>query len=299
MEVKVAAAQYPIAEHKTFEKWRLHIGLWVAEAAQQGAQLLLFPEYGSLELLGLLPDGKERNVGEELQALDSFRSDFCQVFADLAKKHQLVIVAPSFPVQEEEKTFNRAYVFSAGGLRGFQDKFFMTRFEKEEWGIQGAPKVLSLFEADWGSFGIQICYDVEFALGSKMLSSAGASLILAPSCTETIRGSSRVHIGARARALETQAYAIISQTVEEAPWSPAVGENYGNAAFYCAPALDMPEKGILNKMEPQIQGWLIQSLDLSRIQALRNEAKVFNFKDHQRFYTEFPDEEVQLVRRQL
>ena len=297
MDIKVAAAQYPIAEHKTLDKWRRHVELWVAEAAEQGARLLLFPEYGSLELMGVLPDGQGESVSEKLQALDVFRADFCQLYADLAKKYSVLIVAPSFPVQEEGKTLNRAYVFSEKGLVGYQDKFFMTRFEAEEWGVKDAPKVLSLFEADWGRFGIQICYDVEFTLGAKELTSEGASLILAPSCTETIRGSSRVHIGAQARALETQAYCVVSQTVEEAPWSPAAYQNYGTAAFYCAPVLDMPEKGILGKMTPQTEGWLVQSLDLSHIKTLRSEGQVLNFKDHQRFYADFPDEEVTLIKK--
>ena len=84
--------------------------------------------------------------------------------------------------------------------------------------IQSAPKKLTLFEDSWGSFGIQICYDVEFALGSQLLCSAGASLIVSPSCTETIRGATRVHIGARARALENQCYVVVSQTVGNAEW---------------------------------------------------------------------------------
>jgi len=165
-------------------------------------------------------------------------------------------------VLENTKIFNRAFVFSPKGLVGFQDKFFMTRFENEEWGIDAAePKQLTLFEADWGSFGIQICYDVEFTLGSQLLVQAGASLILAPSCTETIRGATRVHVGARARALENQAFTIVSQTVGNAVWSPAVDINYGFAGFYTTPDKEMPEEGIISTKQPQKIGWLIETLD--------------------------------------
>jgi predicted amidohydrolase len=300
MKLTVATAQYPISKHKNFDDWQKHTTRWVEEAARQKAQLLLFPEYGSMEFLTILPEHiREGNIRQQILALESLRSDFCSVFAQLAKKHELVIVAPSFPVQEEGNTYNRAYVFSAKGLAGYQDKFFMTRFEGEEWGVKGAPKVLTLFEAPWGKFGVQICYDVEFPLGAKLLSAAGASLILAPSCTETIRGSSRVHIGAQARALETQAYLAVSQTVGDAPWCPAVELNYGETAFYCAPVLDMPEKGIMKKSKPQTEGWLVHSLDLSHLEAVRNDGRVFNFKDHQRYYSDFPDEEVRLIKKQV
>lgn len=299
MKINVAAAQYPITEHKSFSDWQAHVEQWVAEAVQQEAQLLLFPEYGSMELVSIFPQDIRDDIRRQVQELQSVRDQFCEVFYALAKKWEVIIVAPSFPVLEEGNIHNRAYVFSPGGLAGFQDKFFMTRFENEEWGIQSGPKVLTLFEASWGSFGVQICYDVEFSLGSQLLSSAGASLILAPSCTEAIRGATRVHIGARARALEAQAYTVVSQTIGNAPWSPAVDINYGYTAFYCTPDLHLPEEGIIKTMPPQTAGWLIQSLDITDIESVRNDGQVLNFRDHQRFHSRFPDEDILLMRRQL
>lgn len=300
MDITIAAAQYPITKHKSFDDWRSHVEQWVMEAFGKGASLLLFPEYGCLEMVSFFPEEKTRGNAQQLiRNVSSYESSFCSVFADLAKKYQLVIVAPSFPVVEGEKIHNRAFVFSPKGLVGYQDKFFMTRFEGGEWGVSSAPKVLTLFEAPWGNFGIQICYDVEFALGSNLLFSAGACVMLAPSCTETERGASRVHIGSRARALEAQAFSVVSQTVGEAPWSRLVGVNYGYTAFYCAPVLDMPVEGILNKKEAQTEGWLVHALDLSHLREIRNESRVFNFKDNQRFYTDFPEEEVRLVKKQV
>lgn len=297
MNVTVAAAQYPITNHKDFNGWRSHTERWIAEAAKKGAQLLLFPEYGSMELLSFIQKDKKETVHQQIVNLESLRGDFCTVFSELAIKYQVVIVAPSFPVLVEGFPLNRAYVFSPKGLAGYQDKFFITRFEGEEWGVHSAPKSLALFEASWGSFGIQICYDVEFNIGSKMLSSAGALLILAPSCTETIRGATRVHIGARARALETQAYSVVSQTVGNAPWVPPVEINFGYTAFYSAPAQNMPEEGIIKKTIPGNEGWLIQTLDFSRIEPLRTDSRVFNFRDHQRFNAHFASEDITLVRK--
>ncbi len=299
MYVTIASAQYPITEHAHFEAWRSHTERWVAHAAQQKAQLLLFPEYGSMELVSIFSEEIRRDIRQQVIELSVLQSDFCQVFADLAKKYSVCIVAPSLPVVVENKTHNRAFVFSPAGLVSYQDKFFMTRFEDEEWGIQTAPKVLTVFEADWGNFGIQICYDVEFGIGSQLLSSAGASLILAPSCTETLRGATRVHVGARARALENQVYIAVSQTIGNATWSPAVDINYGYAGFYCTPDKDLPEQGIVNTMPPQQAGWLIETLDFSKIEAVRNDGQVFNFKDHQRLQTNFLEEKTTVVKKQI
>ncbi|AXE17160.1 nitrilase [Runella rosea] len=288
----VAAAQYPITEHQTFEDWQKHTEQWVRQAVAQKAQLLLFPEYGSMELVSIFGSEIRADIRRQVLELDALKVDFCNVFAALAHKYQVVIVAPSLPVVEHNQSHNRVFVFSPEGLAGYQDKFFMTRFEDEEWGIQTAPKILTLFEADWGSFGVQICYDVEFGLGSHLLCSAGASLILAPSCTETLRGATRVHVGARARALENQAYTVVSQTVGNAPWSPAVDINFGYAACYCTPDKDLPEEGILQTMTPQKVGWLVETLDFNKIDTVRREGQVFNFKDNQRLQNAFLAEKV-------
>lgn len=299
MKTTIAAAQYPITEHKSFDDWHQHTADWIAQAAEQGAQLLLFPEYGSMELVSIFPQEIRDDIQRQVLELQRIKDQFCAVFAEQAKKWNVIVVAPSFPVLEEGNVHNRVWVFSAKGLVGFQDKFFMTRFENEIWGIKSAPKVLTLFEAPWGSFGVQICYDVEFSLGSQLLSGAGASLILSPSCTDAIRGSSRVHIAARARALESQAFTVVSQTVGDAPWSPAVDINYGYTAYYCTPDLHFPEEGIVNSMTPQTAGWLVQELDFSSIELVRNTGKVFNHKDHQRYQSKFHDEDITLLRKQV
>lgn len=296
MNVTIAAAQYPISAFATWDEWRNHTAHWVSEALDQNAQLLVFPEYGAMELVSLLPKDIQLDIQAQIIELQALRADFCTVFSDLAKKEGVIIVAPSFPVLDNGKMVNRAYVFSSKGLVGHQDKFFMTRFENEEWGIKRGAGQLRLFEADWGSFGIQICYDVEFGVGSQLLSAAGATLVLAPSCTETIRGATRVHIGARARALENQFYTVVSQTVGEALWSPAVDINYGYAGFYSTPDKNMPEEGIFAVGAPHQVGWLTHTLDFSKIKTVREEGQVFNFRDQQRIATSLLEEKIEVVR---
>jgi len=292
MTVKIATAQYPITRHKSFHHWQQHMERWIADGVTEGAQLLLFPEYGAMELTSILPEDISNDIRQQVIELNALKDKFCSVFSDLAKKYKIIIVAPSIPVIEEGKKVNRVYVFEARGLVGYQDKFFMTRFENEEWGIESGNKALSIFETTWGSFGIQICYDIEFAMGSQVLANAGASLILAPSCTETIRGATRVHIGARARALENQIYTVVSQTVGNAVWSPAVDINYGFAAFYSTPDKNLPEEGIIATMTPQKEGWLIEELDFQKIEDVRSSGQVFNFRDGQSVITSLMNEEI-------
>ncbi|WP_035361966.1 carbon-nitrogen hydrolase family protein [Dyadobacter alkalitolerans] len=299
MSVIIASAQYPISEHVDLAAWQRHIETWVADATAKGAGLLLFPEYGAMELVSILSLEIQQDIFLQVAAMNGFVESFCQIFANLARQYNVVIVAPSLPVIDDRKHLNRVFVFSDKGLVGYQDKFFMTRFENEEWGIQSAPKTLTVFEAAWGKFGIQICYDIEFGLGSQLLCSAGASLILVPSCTETIRGATRVHVGARARALENQAYTVVSQTVGNATWSPAVDINYGYSAYYSTPDKGLPEEGIIAAEIPQKEGWLVQELDFSKIDEVRQDGHVLNFNDQQTLNIGFNNQEIRVIHKSV
>lgn len=281
MTARVAIASYPITRHRNWADWVVHMETWVADAARQEAQLLLFPEYGAMELTGLLSETDQQDLQQQLFLLQQFKDPFLEVLERLARTWNVMIVAPSFPVWEAGKVLNRAYVLSPKGLAGWQDKFFMTRFENESWGIHAGLPELKVFEADWGAFGIQICYDVEFPIGAALLCEHGAGLILAPSCTETIRGATRVHVGARARALENQCFVAVSQTIGDAPWSPAVDVNYGYAGIYSTPDKGLPEEGIIARSAAQKAGWLLQELDFSLNVSVRADGHVFNFKDQQ------------------
>lgn len=280
--ITIAAAQYPITFHKHLDDWAEHIGRWVGDAVQQGADLLLFPEYGAMELVSLMPEADQSDLQRQVRQMDRLKADFLRVFSHWAAVYRCILVAPSLPVTNSGQCFNRCYVFGPKGLAGYQDKLFMTRFETEEWFIDPGLPQLTVFETDWGAFGIQTCYDVEFPLGSALLCRHGAQLILAPSCTETLRGATRVHVGARARALENQCYVAVSQVVGEAPWSLAVDINYGYTAVYSTPDTGFPETGVLAMAEPQQAGWLLQTLDLSALHHVRANGAVLNARDHAR-----------------
>lgn len=287
MKIKVASAQYPITRHPDMRSWKKHTEKWVKAAADQDADLLLFPEYGSMELVSIFSEEIQKDIHLQLVEMQQLLPAFKAAYSELAERYNKIIAAPSFPVRTDDHYYNRVFVFSPKGLAGYQDKFFMTRFENEQWGIHASPKKLTVFETNWGKFGIQICYDSEFGIGTHHLAENGIDLLLVPSCTETIRGASRVHVGTRARAMEQQLYAVVSQTVGNAEWSPAVDINFGYAGFYSTPDINLPEEGVIGLGTPQKEEWHIEELDPDLIKIVRENGQVLNFKDHQKLRTEF------------
>lgn len=272
-----AAAQYPIEALADWDAYQAKLTHWVEQAAEGGASLAVFPEYGAMELASLDP----ATMGDLAASMDSVSDLVPRVdalHADLAARHGLHILAASAPCRVESGAYvNRARLFTPGGKVGIQDKLIMTRFEREEWGVSGSGP-LRLFETALGKIGITICYDSEFPLLARALTEAGMELLLVPSCTEAAHGYWRVRLGAQARALEGQCYALHSPTVGDAPWSPAVDANYGAAALYGPPDGPFPGDGVTALGSLNAARWVFGEVDLSRVHALRADGGVLNMR---------------------
>ena len=275
--MKIALAQYPIGQFAGLEDWQANAARWVGEAAAAGARLLVFPEYGGMELASLLPPALQSDLRGQIPALAQFHDHFIETYAALARRHDVFILAPSLPLETGGAYYNNACLFGPTGME-CQRKRQMTRFETEEWGITGGSE-LKVFDIGVCKLGIAICYDIEFPLIAHAMAQAGADLILAPSCTDTLAGSNRVHVGARARALENQVYVAVAPTVGLAPWSPAVDVNRGWAAVYATPDRGFPDDGVLAGGEIDVPGWVFCELDFALLRAARSNAQVFTRAD--------------------
>lgn len=276
--LRIAAAQFPVSEPRSWHEVERQIGDWVARAAGEGAQLLVFPEYAAMTLAAFFPEAVRRDLQAQLEALQGLRDDYVALHARLARQHGVHLLAGSFPVRVGTGYRNRAQLFAPGGGSGWQDKWTMTRFENEQWGI-GAGDTLKVFDTSLGRLGIAICYDVEFPLLVRAQVEAGATLILAPSCTDTVAGYWRVRIGAQSRALENQCAVIQAPLIGEAPWSPAVDVNVGAAGVYTPPDRGLPDNGILALGEWNQPQWLYADVDPARLAAVRAEGQVLNHRD--------------------
>lgn len=277
--VRIAAAQYPIEFLGEWGAYAGKIESWVTGAARGGAKLLLFPEYGAMELASLLPEDERSDLKRQLHGLQARLDDVNGLHRLLARQHKVTIVGASLPVRGPDGLFrNRAHVFGPDGAVGYQDKLMMTRFEAEEWGISpGGP--LRTFDTPVGRIGIAICYDIEFPLIGHALAEAGADILLVPSCTDTEAGYRRVRIGAQARALENQCYVVQAPTVGDAPWSPAVDVNVGAAGVFAPPDRGLPPTGVISEGVFDKPEWLFADLDLERLRAVRQAGQVLNRRD--------------------
>ncbi|TQS74030.1 carbon-nitrogen hydrolase family protein [Rhodobacteraceae bacterium] len=277
--MKIASAAYPLDWFDSWNDYEEKITQWVQAAAEEGAQLLVFPEYGAMELASLGGAEAAADLEAALQVVARFRPEMDMLFMDLAFRHRLYILAPSGPVIEgaAEVRVNRATLIGPTGIIGHQDKAVMTRFEREDWHV-GPGEGLRVFDTSLGRIGITICYDTEFPLLARAMCENGAMILLCPSCTDTPAGFHRVRIGAMARALENQCVSVQAATIGTAEWCPAIDENHGAAGVFGPPDLGWPESGVLASGEVNQPGWVYAEIDTDQITQSRENGGVLLFQ---------------------
>ncbi|MCT4555410.1 MAG: carbon-nitrogen hydrolase family protein [Pelagimonas sp.] len=278
--MKLATAAYSMDFLPNWQTYEAKITRWVEEAVENGADLLVFPEYGAMELATLAGRETSLDLQASLRAVSDRMPQANTLFQHLATQHNVHILAPSGPVWDGEwasegtPPVNRSHLFSPTSM-GFQDKQIMTRFERETWHVQGGCP-LKIFDTDLGRIGILICYDSEFPLLGRALEQI--DILLVPSCTDALSGYWRVRIGAMARALENQCVAVMASTVGDCDWSPAVDENVGAGGVFGPPDLGFPATGVLAEGPLNAPGWTYAEIDLNTIHEVRKNGAVFNRK---------------------
>lgn len=191
----------------------------IAEAAEQGAQLILLPEcfaaFGNSSLQQLADD--------EFAGRGPIRP----FLAAQARQHGVWLVAGSMPLPARAggKAMACCLVVDDQGRE-------LVRYDKLHlFDVQVADRQRSYRESkDYGygnqvvcvdtpvgRLGLSICYDVRFAELYLALRRAGAELIVVPSAFTAVTGAAHWEVLLRARAIETQCYVLAANQGGEHP----------------------------------------------------------------------------------
>lgn len=276
--MKVAVAKYPIQAPADFAAFAERQAAVLGAAAAQGARVAVLPEYLSLELAATFDAGTRADLHASLAAIQRYREDWLALYARLAASLDMYVVAGTFLLAQGNGRYrNRCDVFAPQGAHLWQDKLQLTGFEKGLGVIEGGD-ALKVFDLDGVRTGVAVCYDSEFPLPVRAQAEAGARLLLVPSCTDTDAGATRVRVGCLARALENRVFVAQSVTAGEAPWSPALDINTGEAAVFAPMDRGFPADGVVAQTAGD-QAWAIADLDLDALDRSRADAQVANDRD--------------------
>ena len=276
--MKIATAAYPLSWFQSWADYCDKMRRWVAEAAGQGADILVFPEYGAMELASLAGPDIAADPHRSLRAVAERMAQADQELSKLAVEFGVYILAGTGPVAVGQDVVNRASFLGPEGQMSGQDKQIMTCFEREELGVV-AGEGLQVFDTELGKIGVLICYDSEFPLLGRSLVEGGADVILMPSCTGSEAGYWRVRIGAVSRALEGQCVTVMASVVGPRPEIFGVEVNRGRGGIFGPPDSGFPDTGVMALGEMDCAGWTYGEVDVDTIRQVRRAGRVRN-KDH-------------------
>lgn len=278
--VRVAVAAYPVDFLADWAAYEAKLSRWVADAAGQGAGLLVFPEYAPLELISLLPTDLHHDVIGMRPALQAFVPDFLALHARLAREYGVGIVAGSYPVAQGVFV-NRAFVFGPDGTHAHQDKLLMTRFEAEEWHI--APgEGAAVFDLPCragrcasGSPSATTASSLPWRANSPRAVRSCWSCRPSPGVARASRGCGWAAWPARWKTSCTRC----TPADRGRPWTYAVEDAHGAAGVYAPSDNGLPEDGVVAQLGWNEPGWLVTDLDLRLTRAVRVDGHVLNWRD--------------------
>jgi predicted amidohydrolase len=278
LPLRLGLLAWPVGRPASVADFEARLDGFLAEA-QGRADLCVLPEYACVELGAALAGGAAPDEATELAAMVAHADAILAAMRAASMRAGVWLLPGTLPMRAEDgRVINRAPLIAPDGRVAFQDKQAMTRFETERWGVASGATP-AVFDTPWGRIGISICYDVEFPKHARAQVEAGAWLILAPSCTDSLRGFARVRIGAAARALENQCFVAVTPTLGLAPWSVALDENHGEAAIFGPPDHGFPEDGVVAAGGMDAPGWLFHTLDPALVAEVRAHGAVRNHRD--------------------
>ena len=178
----------------------------IEDAASQGAQLVVLPEYFCI--MGMKDTDK---LAVREQPGDGQIQKF---LSETAKRLRIWLVGGSVPLtsSEPDKVYNSCLVYADNGEQVARyDKIHLFGLQlghehyAEEKTIKAGNKVVTV-DSPFGRIGLSICYDLRFPELFRLMNNV--DIILAPAAFTAITGKAHWEVLVRARAVENMAYVI-------------------------------------------------------------------------------------------
>lgn len=283
--IKAAALQLELELFKNPLDYVDRMHRRVKEAAEAGAQLVVFPEMNNLQLLGMLPGIEQAGASPESSAGEEAKNRGPEItlsdlifyagpvmeplihatFSRLAALYGLYLMAGSFLLPDGGKLVNRALLFAPdGNLIGFQDKVHLTQLEKE-WGLTRGNQ-FNIFETALGKLALPVCMDATYFETFRILEQKGAEIVITPIANPEPYNYWMALRGIWPRVQESPLYGIKSALVGKL----INFEFTGKAGIYAPLELTPDGSGVLAEVESaDTEGMAVAELDLGALAELR------------------------------
>ena len=259
-KMRVSSVQYQVRAVDSFEDFANQVEYFVETAADYRSDLVVFPEFFSVQLLSQKGMRKLPSL-DGIRRLAEMEKPFMDLMVSLAKDYGVNIIAGSHPMERDGLLYNMSPIIFPDGSFELQPKIHITPAEKRYWGISGGSS-LRVFQTSKAKIGILICYDSEFPEAARYLADQGAEVLVVPYCTDDRQAYLRVRYCSQARAIENQVYVVTSGIIGNLPSVPAMDIHYGQAAVFSPSDFEFARDGIQAQADSNVEMLLVTDLDI-------------------------------------
>ncbi|WP_372663478.1 carbon-nitrogen hydrolase family protein [Cohnella sp.] len=275
-KITIATTQYGLTDILTEEQFWTGLSVKIQDAAENGAALIVFPEYLTTHLLSIVPTMMH---DEACHHLDLYTAKYLRFFELQSKEWNIAILGGSHICREAGEFVNKAFLFFPDGRMETQSKLHLTPEEHIRWPLT-AGEELNVFDTEWGRAAILTCYDIEFPELARAAAVRGAELILCPSYTDTSYGYHRVRHCCQARAIENQVFVVMSGLVGTLTEDrPQVDQGYCQAGVFTPCDVPFFEDGIMQVGELNRNMTIFAEVDFRMLRENRQRGAVAPFYD--------------------
>jgi len=229
----------------------------VAEAAGQGARLVLLPEYWPV--MGM----RETDKVALAEPLDGGLIQ--DAMASMAREHGLWLIGGTLPLAapEEGKVLNTTLVYDPQGQRTARyDKIHLFSFTKGDESYDEARTIVhgdtvTAADTPFGRIGLSVCYDLRFPELYRAM--GDCTVIVVPAAFTYTTGRAHWEILLRARAIENQCYVLAA----------AQGGQHRNGRRTWGHSMLIDPWGEVKAVLPEGEGVAAGELDETELQRVR------------------------------
>jgi predicted amidohydrolase len=273
--IEIAAAQMSMRHLRDFDDHADHVREMLDAAA--GADLVVLPEWFTIELFTLLPEWRQRSL-LDMRSLEGYSSSLRNLLRGEAEARGQVIAGGSMLVETDAGPANAAHVYMPDGRIVVNAKTHCVPVEKSWNTIEGDG--LCVFEAGGVVFGLTVCYEVEFGELVATLADHGIDVLLVPSLSGNAPGYWRLRHCAAARAIEHQIYVVLDGLTGELGGPLPTG--WSRSAILAPCDEPWPGDGVLAVAEDDTEQVIRERLDVDLLHRRRRECPSPTANDRRR-----------------
>lgn len=194
-----------------------------------------------------------------------------QMLRDTARGLGIWLVGGSMPELEEDKVYNTSFVFDRSGrqvARHRKAHLFDIQVEGgqhfRESETLTAGNEVTVFDTEFGTIGVCICFDFRFQELAKAMGDRGAKLIVVPAAFNMTTGPAHWELMFRQRAVDNQLFTL--------GVAPARDETAGYVSY--ANSILVDPWGTVLARAGEREETLIAEIDLARCESIRNQLPI-------------------------